>query len=197
MLSFERIGCLLKTQSGTVAHIHSTLHVRVASQANQTKLHFPFQTHEAARFPGQISCTLSFFISCQETWVSMYVCEGLFKWPQCLLPLVIKTHRLVHGHFCKGASFAFFHETPTYCSWKQWKIVLSIIFSPFVIFFQQQNCYMKCAWKTTQSIGREREKHCYYTINCIIFFGAPRVCSRGAQIWDSTISITNCNFMFK
>lgn len=135
MLSFERIGCLLKTQSGTVAHIHSTPHVRVASQANQTKLHFPFQTHEAARFPGQISCTLSFFISCQETWVSMYVCEGLFKWPQCLLPLVIKTHRLVHGHFCKGASFAFFHETPTYCSWKQWKIVLAIIFFPICNFF--------------------------------------------------------------
>lgn len=177
----------------------STLHCTWEWHPRQTRRNYisPSKHMKLQGFQDRLAAHCLSSSPCQETWVSMYVCEGLFKWPQCLLPLVIKTHRLVHGHFCKGASFAFFHETPTYCSWKQWKIVLSIIFSPFVIFFQQQNCYMKCAWKTTQSIGREREKHCYYTINCIIFFGAPRVCSRGAQIWDSTISITNCNFMFK
>lgn len=170
MLSFERIGCLLKTQSGTVAHIHSTLHVRVASQANQTKLHFPFQTHEAARFPGQISCTLSFFISCQETWVSMYVCEGLFKWPQCLLPLVIKTHRLVHGHFCKGASFAFFHETPTYCSWKQWKIVLSIIFFPICNFFFSNKTVTWSVPEKQHKVSVEKERNTVIIQSTVLFF---------------------------
>lgn len=69
---------------------------------NQTKLHFPFQTHEAARFPGQISCTLSFFLHLLPRNLSLFVCLWRFiKWPQCLLPLVIKTTSLYMGIFVK------------------------------------------------------------------------------------------------
>lgn len=128
-------------------HTSTTPHVRVASQANHTKLHFSFQTHEAARFPGQISRTRRLSSSPAKKLESLCMSVKVYSNDPNVSssPLVIKTTGLYMGIFVKVHHLLFSMRHRLTVAGNNERLFYLLFFSPFVIFFQQQNCYIKCA----------------------------------------------------
>lgn len=150
-----------------VAHVHHT-HQRETERlclGKHTSLLANTWSCTVSR-TDQIS--LSLFIFCQE---SLSVWECLLKWPH--LSLHHSNRRLVHGHFVIPFALSMRHRrTVAGDSERLFVFWVLFFFVVLYVFFSNKTV----TWSVPENqhwvlSGIQREKHCYYTITCISFWG--------------------------
>lgn len=143
---------------------------------------------------GSDNCLCSFF--CQETWVFM-----------CVWECQIFTASVLHQIHVQACTWAFCKSTPLALSTRHRftvagnyeRLFLFIYFCClFLLYSQQQNCYMKCAWKPTVYYLGYDAKITYCTINCISFLGGTKGTFMKGLIHRRTYQTSlKCMFSFK
>lgn len=120
-------------------------------QANRgRKLHFPLQIREAAQFQGQIHCaSLSLFIFLPRK--TFRLSANVSSNDSTCHAISQTNRRLVHEHFVNVHMAAFFTRHRLTVAGDNERLFGFFIcfFFPLLLlcrfFFQQQNCYIKCA----------------------------------------------------
>lgn len=172
----------LKKQKGIyVAHIHY-VHLRERlCLGKPAEITFLLANTWSCSFKDRSAavCLRSFSAKKLESfclWMSIQMTMSI-------CPFIIQTAGLYMGILWRY-TICSFHETPTYCSWKLWKV---FFFCPLCFFSATKLLHKVCLKTNTEY----EERNTVIIQSIVLVFGAPRVCSWGTQMRDSIISMTN------